>query len=68
MFAATTPKNAPIAYRASTSANPNPVISPAFIGLISDSGALGIRNWAIFVLEADRRQMLDSIFGCAGIA
>ncbi|GJY93416.1 hypothetical protein Tco_0509198 [Tanacetum coccineum] len=31
MFAATTPKNTPIDYRASTSANPNPVISPTFI-------------------------------------
>ncbi|GKE52241.1 hypothetical protein Tco_1487397 [Tanacetum coccineum] len=31
MFAATTPENTPMAYRASTSANPNPVISPAFI-------------------------------------
>ncbi|GKC13080.1 hypothetical protein Tco_1009862 [Tanacetum coccineum] len=28
MFAATTPENTPMAYRASTSANPNPVISP----------------------------------------
>ncbi|GJU70452.1 hypothetical protein Tco_1256711 [Tanacetum coccineum] len=31
MFAATTPENTPMAYRASTSANPNPVIRPAFI-------------------------------------
>ncbi|GKB12865.1 hypothetical protein Tco_0846788 [Tanacetum coccineum] len=31
MFAATTPENAPMAYRASTSANPNPVISPTFV-------------------------------------
>ncbi|GKB32163.1 hypothetical protein Tco_0871564 [Tanacetum coccineum] len=31
MFAATTPKNTPLAYRASTSTNPNPVISPAFV-------------------------------------
>ncbi|GJT12409.1 reverse transcriptase domain-containing protein [Tanacetum coccineum] len=31
MFAATTPENTPMAYRASTSANPNPVISPAFV-------------------------------------
>ncbi|GJY75804.1 hypothetical protein Tco_0480920 [Tanacetum coccineum] len=31
MFAATTPKNTPLAYRASTSTNPNPVISPAFM-------------------------------------
>ncbi|GJT07768.1 hypothetical protein Tco_0842230 [Tanacetum coccineum] len=30
MFAATTPENTPLAYRASTSTNPNPVISPAF--------------------------------------
>ncbi|GJV28027.1 reverse transcriptase domain-containing protein [Tanacetum coccineum] len=30
MLAATTPENTPMAYRASTSANPNPVISPAF--------------------------------------
>ncbi|GJU77597.1 hypothetical protein Tco_1274667 [Tanacetum coccineum] len=31
MFAAITPENTPMAYRASTSANPNPVISPAFV-------------------------------------
>ncbi|GJW66319.1 hypothetical protein Tco_0120743 [Tanacetum coccineum] len=31
MFAATTPENTPIAYRASTSTNPNPVIIPAFV-------------------------------------
>ncbi|GJW24564.1 hypothetical protein Tco_0038375 [Tanacetum coccineum] len=31
MFAATTPENTPMAYRTSTSANPNPMISPAFI-------------------------------------
>ncbi|GJW78850.1 reverse transcriptase domain-containing protein [Tanacetum coccineum] len=31
MFAATTPENTPLAYRASTSANPNLVISPSFI-------------------------------------
>ncbi|GJS95539.1 hypothetical protein Tco_0802507 [Tanacetum coccineum] len=31
VFAATTPKNTPFAYHASTSANPNPMISPAFV-------------------------------------
>nr|GEY18513.1 putative reverse transcriptase domain-containing protein [Tanacetum cinerariifolium] len=31
MFAATTPKNTPMAYRASTLTNPNPVISPDFV-------------------------------------
>ncbi|GJW29401.1 hypothetical protein Tco_0046276 [Tanacetum coccineum] len=31
MFAATTPENTPMAYRASTSVNPNPVISLAFV-------------------------------------
>ncbi|GKG21976.1 hypothetical protein Tco_0384571 [Tanacetum coccineum] len=31
MFAATTPENTPMAYRASTSANPNLIISPSFI-------------------------------------
>ncbi|GJV93250.1 reverse transcriptase domain-containing protein [Tanacetum coccineum] len=31
VFAATTPENTPFAYRASTSANPNPMISPAFV-------------------------------------
>ncbi|GJW62884.1 hypothetical protein Tco_0112219 [Tanacetum coccineum] len=31
MFAATNPENTPMAYRASTSTNPNPVISPTFI-------------------------------------
>ncbi|GKA67735.1 reverse transcriptase domain-containing protein [Tanacetum coccineum] len=31
MFAATTPENTPLAYRASTLTNPNPVISPAFV-------------------------------------
>ncbi|GKE89486.1 hypothetical protein Tco_1566961 [Tanacetum coccineum] len=31
VFSATTPENTPFAYRASTSANPNPMISPAFI-------------------------------------
>ncbi|GJW46428.1 reverse transcriptase domain-containing protein [Tanacetum coccineum] len=31
MFAATTPENTPMAYRASNSANPNPVIIPAFV-------------------------------------
>ncbi|GJV94869.1 hypothetical protein Tco_1546446 [Tanacetum coccineum] len=31
MFAATTPKNTHLAYRASTSTNPSPVISPAFV-------------------------------------
>ncbi|GKF18778.1 hypothetical protein Tco_0063696 [Tanacetum coccineum] len=31
MFAATTPENTPMAYCASTSANPNPVISPTFV-------------------------------------
>ncbi|GJR82467.1 hypothetical protein Tco_0153252 [Tanacetum coccineum] len=31
MFAATTPENKPFAYRASTLANPNPMISPAFV-------------------------------------
>ncbi|GKC01553.1 hypothetical protein Tco_0987689 [Tanacetum coccineum] len=31
MFAATTPENTPFAYRASTSANPNPMISPDFV-------------------------------------
>ncbi|GJT85144.1 reverse transcriptase domain-containing protein [Tanacetum coccineum] len=31
VFSATTPKNTPFAYRASTSANPNPMISPAFV-------------------------------------
>nr|GEU43837.1 reverse transcriptase domain-containing protein [Tanacetum cinerariifolium] len=30
-FAATTSENTPLAYRASTSTNPNPVISPAFV-------------------------------------
>ncbi|GJW66516.1 hypothetical protein Tco_0120940 [Tanacetum coccineum] len=31
VFAATTPKNTPLAYRASTSTNPNPMISPAIV-------------------------------------
>ncbi|GKE16194.1 hypothetical protein Tco_1423771, partial [Tanacetum coccineum] len=31
MFVATTPRNTPMVYRASTSANPNPVISLAFV-------------------------------------
>ncbi|GJU87335.1 reverse transcriptase domain-containing protein [Tanacetum coccineum] len=31
MFAATTPENTPLAYRVSTSTNPNPVISLAFV-------------------------------------
>nr|GEU72431.1 hypothetical protein [Tanacetum cinerariifolium] len=31
MFAATNPENTPMAYRASTSTNLNPVISPAFV-------------------------------------
>ncbi|GKE37096.1 hypothetical protein Tco_1460501 [Tanacetum coccineum] len=31
VFAATTPENTPFAYHASTSANPNPMISPAFM-------------------------------------
>ncbi|GKC98800.1 hypothetical protein Tco_1169075 [Tanacetum coccineum] len=31
VFSATTPENTPFAYRASTSANPNPIISPAFV-------------------------------------
>nr|GEW72951.1 hypothetical protein [Tanacetum cinerariifolium] len=31
MFAATTPENTPLGYRASTSTNPNPMISPAFV-------------------------------------
>ncbi|GKA70140.1 hypothetical protein Tco_0776204 [Tanacetum coccineum] len=31
MFATTTPKNTPLAYRVSTSTNPNPVISPDFV-------------------------------------
>ncbi|GJT60401.1 hypothetical protein Tco_1003934 [Tanacetum coccineum] len=31
VFAATTPENTPSTYRASTSANPNPMISPAFV-------------------------------------
>nr|GEV02628.1 hypothetical protein [Tanacetum cinerariifolium] len=31
MFAATTPANTPLAYHASTSTNPNPVISPTFM-------------------------------------
>ncbi|GKA57226.1 hypothetical protein Tco_0756414 [Tanacetum coccineum] len=31
MFVATTPENTPLAYRASTSTNPNPMISPAFV-------------------------------------
>ncbi|GKE74876.1 hypothetical protein Tco_1536917, partial [Tanacetum coccineum] len=31
MFAATTPENTPLAYRVSTSTNPNPVISPNFM-------------------------------------
>ncbi|GJW80085.1 hypothetical protein Tco_0144060 [Tanacetum coccineum] len=31
VFAATTPKNMPFAYRASSSTNPNPMISPAFV-------------------------------------
>ncbi|GJS58242.1 reverse transcriptase domain-containing protein [Tanacetum coccineum] len=31
MFAATTPENTPFSYRASTSNNPNPTISPAFV-------------------------------------
>ncbi|GJR94442.1 hypothetical protein Tco_0266616 [Tanacetum coccineum] len=31
MFSATTPENTPSAYRASTSANPNNMISPAFV-------------------------------------
>ncbi|GKG42879.1 hypothetical protein Tco_0479563, partial [Tanacetum coccineum] len=31
MLAATTPENTPFAFRASTSANPNPVISTSFV-------------------------------------
>ncbi|GJZ34141.1 hypothetical protein Tco_0579577 [Tanacetum coccineum] len=31
VFAATTPENTPFTYRASTSANPNPMISPSFV-------------------------------------
>ncbi|GKE61123.1 hypothetical protein Tco_1511490, partial [Tanacetum coccineum] len=31
VFSTTTPENTPFAYRASTSANPNPMISPAFV-------------------------------------
>ncbi|GKF38631.1 hypothetical protein Tco_0118692, partial [Tanacetum coccineum] len=31
VFAATTPENTPFAYHASTSTNPNPTISPAFV-------------------------------------
>ncbi|GKF99802.1 hypothetical protein Tco_0301493, partial [Tanacetum coccineum] len=31
VFAATTPENTPFAYRASTSANPNPMIRSTFV-------------------------------------
>ncbi|GKB05316.1 reverse transcriptase domain-containing protein [Tanacetum coccineum] len=52
MFAATTPENTPMAYRASTLANPNLVISPAFVK--ANYEALGS------LLRDRRRQMRNN--------
>nr|GEV02151.1 hypothetical protein [Tanacetum cinerariifolium] len=45
MFAATTHENTPMAYRASTSANPNPVISLAFIEANYEALKSLLRYW-----------------------
>ncbi|GKG24213.1 hypothetical protein Tco_0392249 [Tanacetum coccineum] len=50
MFAAATPENIPMAYRASTSANPNPVISPTFV----EANYEALKS----LLRDQRRQML----------
>ncbi|GJU80215.1 reverse transcriptase domain-containing protein [Tanacetum coccineum] len=52
MFAATTPENTPLAYRASTSTNPNLVISPAFM----EANYETLES----ILRDRRRQMLNN--------
>ncbi|GJV04095.1 hypothetical protein Tco_1337664 [Tanacetum coccineum] len=52
MFAATTPENKPLAYRASTSTNHNPVISPAFVEANYET--------LEFLLRDRRRQMYNN--------
>ncbi|GKE25143.1 hypothetical protein Tco_1436655 [Tanacetum coccineum] len=52
MFAATTPKNTPLAYRVSTLTNPNPVIRPAFVEANYKTLESLLRDW--------RRQMRNN--------
>ncbi|GJZ07162.1 hypothetical protein Tco_0540955 [Tanacetum coccineum] len=56
VFAATTPENTPFAYRASTSTNPNHIISPAFVE----------ENYEVLesLLRERRRQIRNGERGC----
>ncbi|GJR65127.1 hypothetical protein Tco_0011192 [Tanacetum coccineum] len=58
MFAATTPENTPMAYRASTSANPNPVISPAFVEANYEALESVLRDWRWQMRNNDLRTKL----------
>ncbi|GJT11986.1 reverse transcriptase domain-containing protein [Tanacetum coccineum] len=59
MFTATTPENTPIAYRASTSANPNPVISLAFVEANYEALESLLRDWHRQMHNNDLRTKLE---------
>ncbi|GJZ07722.1 reverse transcriptase domain-containing protein [Tanacetum coccineum] len=59
MFAATTPKNKSMAYRASTSANPNLVISPAFVEANYEALESLLRDWRRQMRNNDLRTELE---------
>ncbi|GJV71971.1 hypothetical protein Tco_1491966 [Tanacetum coccineum] len=59
MFTATTPENTSMAYRASTSANPNPVISPAFVEANYEALESLLRDWRRQMRNNDLRTELE---------
>nr|GEX88788.1 hypothetical protein [Tanacetum cinerariifolium] len=59
MFAATTPENTPMDYRASTSANLNPVISPAFVEANYEAFESFLRDRHREMRNTDLRTKLD---------
>nr|GEX10815.1 hypothetical protein [Tanacetum cinerariifolium] len=63
MFAATTPENMPLAYRVSTSTNPNPVISPAFMEANYETLESLLRNRQSHIRNNDLRTELEYFSG-----
>ncbi|GJR31618.1 hypothetical protein Tco_1107850 [Tanacetum coccineum] len=66
VFATTTPENTPFAYRASTSANPNPMISPAFVEAnyeieARENGNMGMNLPPLLVAHLGRNESGQSL-------
>ncbi|GKG61057.1 hypothetical protein Tco_0616873, partial [Tanacetum coccineum] len=59
MFVATTPGNMPFAYRASTSTDPTPMISPAFVEANYEILESLLRDKRRQICNEDRRTKLE---------